>query len=121
MKSTCVSTSHRILPAMPSLLPKPGFEPGVQQLEPPLECGAIAFAVQLGRDEREDEVRELIVELRRLGSREACGAKARFERLRKRMRVGPCERPAEERNRPGVGEEQAPRRAGDSGELVPPV
>jgi len=53
---------------MPSLLPKPGFEPRVQQLEAPLKRCAIAFAVQLGRDKREDEVRELIVELRSLRS-----------------------------------------------------
>jgi len=49
----------------------------VQELEPALECRAVAPAAQLGRNERKHEVRKLIVELSGLGLRKACGAQAR--------------------------------------------
>ena len=45
MKSTCVSTSQRIVPATGSLLPT-GLEPGVEKLDAALERGAISLPVE---------------------------------------------------------------------------
>jgi hypothetical protein len=77
--------------------------------------------VELGRDKREEQVRELVVELVGLARREPGAAKCALERLVERARVRPCERPREERRRPRMRDQDAARRVRERLEAVPPV
>lgn len=70
----------------------------MEHVEPALERGAVRPSVELGRDEREEEVRELVVEFVGFACREAGAAKGILQRLAERMRVQARERPREERH-----------------------
>src|SRR5581483_9494999 len=121
MKSTCVSTSQRMRPATTSLLPTARLEAHTEELQPALERGPVRPTVQLRGDEREDEVRELMVQLVRVAPREACGAQPVVQESREQLAIRARERAREERRRPRMGEEDAPGRAGDVREVGPPV
>ena len=77
--------------------------------------------MELGRDEREEEVGELVVEFVGLACREAGAAKCALERLAERVLVWACEWPREERHRPRMRDQDAARRVCERLEAVPPV
>lgn len=85
------------------------------------EGRAVRLTVELGGDECEEQVRELLVEFLGLTCRESSVAQRALQRLGERMRVRGREGPREERHGPRVGEKDAARRVCEPIELAPPV
>lgn len=77
----------------------------MQQLKAALEGCMVASTVQLGRDERNDHVAELVVQLPRLGRREVRCPQRALERLVEGGGVRAGERPREQGRRPWTREE----------------
>src|SRR5260370_33568677 len=116
MKSTCVSTSQRIRPAIGSLLLTARLEPRAEQVDATLECGTVSLAVQLGRNECEHHPAQLVVELPAILFREPCAAPRIGEGGIEGERVRARRLAADMRHGPTMGEVHTPRMSREHGD-----
>jgi hypothetical protein len=99
----------------------PRVKPGAEQIQAAFEGGAVSAAVELGGNEREDHVRQLLVEFIRLGFGKAGVAEGVYHRPAGRGGVRSRGRTREERYRPGMSEQRGAASMRNPRQGLPPI